>query len=286
MVGKIQNRLLFKSDAKSPMGRVIDSAEVADAKWTLETPMRILGSYAVVYILEGRCRYFHPEGVSEDFEAGDLMVLFPDVPHSYGPTPGHSWSQFYIRFEGETFDSWRRHGVLDPARFVYHLQPVSYWLDRFRTMVEAWPVANPFSIQPICSLLAMLAEVIESHGHSPAERENVVWLQRAYELLVAADWQATLEMESVAAQMDMSYANFRKKFTALARMSPARYHALLVMHRACRLMHAESISSKEVADRLGFCDRYYFSRRFKQIVGVSPGIYRQRLGGRGKPPAG
>jgi AraC-like DNA-binding protein len=127
-------------------------------------------------------------------------------------------------------------------------------------------------------LQALLAEAIESHGHSPAEREKVIWLQRAYELISAGDTHATFPMESVAAAIDMSYATFRSKFTALARMSPGRYHALQVMRNACRWMHEESLSSKEIADRLGFCNEYHFSKRFKQIIGTSPSVYRAGLG--------
>jgi AraC-like DNA-binding protein len=32
-----------------------------------------------------------------------------------------------------------------------------------------------------------------------------------------------------------------------------------------------------IAEELGFCDEFHFSRRFKQIAGVSPAVYRKRL---------
>jgi AraC-like DNA-binding protein len=252
--------------------------------WTHESPMRILGAYAVVYVLEGKCRYIHADQRVQDLVAGDMILLFPDIPHRYGPAPGCQWSQFYINFGGSAFDLWRQKGLLDPRRFVYHLQPLEYWLGRFKAMAEAWPVADPFSAQPICSLQAFLSEAIESHGRSTTEREKMAWLQQAYELLEAENSSALVNMDSIAEQMGMSYATFRKKFTALARMSPGRYHNLLVMRKACRFIHEEPISSKEIADRLGFCNAYHFSRRFKEVVGMTASQYRQRLEGSERQP--
>jgi AraC-like DNA-binding protein len=277
MATAFKNRLLFKSNTANPFGRVVEGAVSVNAGWTGETPMRILGTFGIVYVLEGQCRYLQPDGSSRDLVSGDMMVLFPDVPHRYGPVPGYSWSHLYITFEGPAFNFWREHGILDPSRFVYHLHPVEYWLGRFTAMMEAWPAADPFSIQPICFLQAILSEAIESQVDSVAARENVAWLQRAYELLAAAESMAMVSMDSIAEQMGMSYATFRKKFTALARMSPGRYHNLVVMRQACRFIHEESISSKEIADRLGFCNAYHFSRRFKEVVGMTASQYRQRL---------
>lgn len=43
---------------------------------------------------------------------------------------------------------------------------------------------------------------------------------------------------------------------------------------ACSLLHRSNLSMDEVAQQTGFCDRYHFSKVFKQIRGVSPGTFR------------
>lgn len=278
------SNLWLNIEASNSIGRVLQCDVLADNKWPIGSTLRILGAYAVVYVLNGQCRYVHPDGRCQDFVSGDFFWVFPDLPHRYGPAPGKSYDEFYIKFDGPVFDLWREGGVLDPQHFAYHLQPVEYWLGRFRAMVQAWPAASPFSIQPICQLQAILAEIIESHGRSPVEKENVAWLQQAYELLAASDSTAMLEMESIADRLGMSYANFRKKFTSLARMSPGRYHTLLVMRRACRYLQEQPISSKEIAHLLGFCDQCHFSRRFKKVIGVTPSEYRDRSNPATKAP--
>jgi AraC-like DNA-binding protein len=278
MVRVLKNRLLFQNNAGIPFGRVMESAINVDSPW-MKDGFRTLDYYGVVYLLDGGCRRMLADGQLQDLEIGDLMVLFPGVPHRYGPPPGSRFHQLYIKFSGRVFDVWRDSGVLDPAHNIYHLQPVDYWLDRVQSMIEGWPANNPFSLQPACSLQAMLAEAIELQGHSPAERANIEWLHKAYELLSSGDSQAMFALESVAEQLNMPYGSFRKKFAAVTRLTPSRYHALLVMRRACRYLHEEAIPSKQIAQLLGFCNEYHFSRRFKTIVGMTPTEYRKRMSG-------
>jgi AraC family transcriptional activator of pobA len=53
-----------------------------------------------------------------------------------------------------------------------------------------------------------------------------------------------------------------------------------VMVEAGRLLRYTSLSVSEVALRVGFRDRLYFSRAFKRHYGEAPAVYRERLPGR------
>jgi transcriptional regulator GlxA family with amidase domain len=46
------------------------------------------------------------------------------------------------------------------------------------------------------------------------------------------------------------------------------------MQRASQLLDFTNQSIKEIAFALGFDDPYYFSKRFRTIIGVSPKKYR------------
>ena len=47
---------------------------------------------------------------------------------------------------------------------------------------------------------------------------------------------------------------------------------------AKRLLHLTYKSIKEIAHELGFNDEFYFSRYFKKEVGVSPKVFREKVG--------
>ena len=47
------------------------------------------------------------------------------------------------------------------------------------------------------------------------------------------------------------------------------------MQQACDLLDASRQTVKQIALSLGYEDVYYFSRLFKQVIGLSPAQYRQ-----------
>jgi AraC-like DNA-binding protein len=53
------------------------------------------------------------------------------------------------------------------------------------------------------------------------------------------------------------------------------YHLRLRMQNAARLLDSSVRSVQEVAEACGYSDSYYFSRLFKQIMGLSPRNYRR-----------
>ena len=57
-------------------------------------------------------------------------------------------------------------------------------------------------------------------------------------------------------------------------MPPARYAMRLKIEEACRLLVKTRLRVGEIADRLGFGDPLYFSRRFHQDVGSTAAEYR------------
>ncbi|HHY58568.1 MAG TPA: helix-turn-helix transcriptional regulator, partial [Chloroflexi bacterium] len=60
--------------------------------------------------------------------------------------------------------------------------------------------------------------------------------------------------------------------------SPIAYFNQLKMQHACTLLTITGLSVKEVAHALGYADAYYFSRLFKQHIGVAPRQFRSEPG--------
>jgi AraC-like DNA-binding protein len=82
--------------------------------------------------------------------------------------------------------------------------------------------------------------------------------------------------ETLAALADMNPEHYSRLFRKYKGTSPIDYITELRMTRAKALMRQGDLSILAVARQVGFTDPYYFSRRFKQAVGVSPSLYRLR----------
>lgn len=240
--------------------------------------MRELGSYAVVYLLDGEGEFADGHGRRQQVTAGDLLLLFPEVPHEYGPKPGGEWNEIYFIFSGPVFDEWRREGLLDPAEPVWHAEPVAMWYRRFLTVCVEPRTGGSASLLEMARLLGVLADMREAwrpsgtHGHE----NSPDWLESVCRELGQVN--APPDLRRLAAMAGLSYERFRKRFAELVGVPPARYRMLRLVDQASVLLTEDDRPLRNIASDLGFCDEFYFSKVFKQHTGLSPSVYRQQMG--------
>jgi AraC-like DNA-binding protein len=272
-------RIVSQDLGSSPIGCVRRAAYITDSRGLRSESMRVLGSFALVYVIRGRGYFRDASGRESDVRQGDVIFLFPEIGHRYGPRGEETWNEFYVLFEGDTFDMWRSAGLLDPDHPILHLEPIGYWLKRLESAVArdgASTSTDQHSLTGVCMLQQVLAEMLAHVSEGRIDHEDREWLERAYHVLDQSFVGDDVNWEEIAGELGMSYENFRKKFSKLAGMPPAKYRMRRVMERAGELLHRSRLTLKEVADRCGFCNEFHFSRRFKQIVGLSPREFRRQ----------
>jgi AraC-like DNA-binding protein len=240
-----------------------------------QRPFRVLDSFALVYSVDGAARYEDATGLRCDIAPGDVILVFPELPHMYGPVPGGRWSEFYLVFDGPVFDLWRSQGLLDPARPVFHCDPVDRWLPRLESVPDT-PRRPSASLAEVCRLQQVLSAMLDASSSGGPDAGARRFLSRACALL-ESDLAREIHVPSLARELGTSYESFRKRFTAAMGTPPAKWRAARILERACELMQRGELSDKQIADRLGFCDAFHFSRKFKSVIGISPRQFRRTL---------
>lgn len=81
--------------------------------------------------------------------------------------------------------------------------------------------------------------------------------------------------ERTAANFLMSYSRLAALFKKEKGIPMGEYHNRARMEAACRLLRSTLLPVGEVADRLGFADPLYFSKKFRAFAGLSPAAYRR-----------
>ncbi len=240
--------------------------------------MKNLEAYAIVYLLDGEGFYKDKSGLELPVKPGDLILVFPGLAHSYGPLPGgNPWTYIYLVFDGPVFRLWQAQGLISPEQPLLHAEPVHHWLEKLESILEA-PRKTGFAppLLEICRLQQFLAEVVLGRGSHPMEGEEAGMISRACALL-ESDLDRDLDLAGMARSLGCSYESFRKTFARVVGMPPARYRSARLVDKACELMQRGRLKNKQIARELGFSDEYHFSRRFKQIMGLSPRQFRGRI---------
>jgi AraC-like DNA-binding protein len=233
---------------------------------------------ALVLVTRGEGVYKNAQGRKTKLQRGDAILVFPGMPHWYGPQKGQVWDEIYVAFDGPIFDTW--FSVLDSSQPIRHLGSVVddkgswllLWIEQF---VE---IADPAKqMQAMVALLQFFTEIALGQGHVVGDKD--AWLTKAQTHL-SYDLKGPIDLEQVASDMGLSYEAFRKRFQSHANQSPLRYRNERKIDAAKQLIrYSPQSSNREVADALGFSDEFHFSKRFRQIAGVSPNVFRKSLQG-------
>ena len=99
---------------------------------------------------------------------------------------------------------------------------------------------------------------------------------RFEQLLVAIDSQIHLPwtVDTMAAKVYLSNAQFHRRFKALYNQSPKQYVLTAKMNRAAHLLRQQNWSINRVAEYLGFEDSSNFCHCFKKCLGTTPSQFK------------
>lgn len=88
--------------------------------------------------------------------------------------------------------------------------------------------------------------------------------------------ESDFSVGNLATYMGLSEVHLRRIFKAAINISPNKYINLLRLEKAKNMLTTSNYSISEIALSVGYSDPYYFSRLFKNELGISPSEYKKR----------
>ncbi|MDW6060186.1 AraC family transcriptional regulator [Streptomyces sp. FXJ1.4098] len=113
--------------------------------------------------------------------------------------------------------------------------------------------------------------------------ETLVHLRRARDLMDAR-YAEPLDLAAMAAEAGFSRYHFARQFRTAFGETPGGYLSRRRVERAKDLLASANLTVTEICMVVGFSSLGSFSRRFTELVGCSPSVYRRRMTARGGPP--
>ena len=279
--GKFRAQPWLESPLMTPAGGLQLAGALEDNPGLDPGAMRILGSYALIYILASEGGYYaDANGVRRDLAGGDVVLIVPELAHAYGTKAGGRWRHLYVVFAGPQFDLWRERGLLDPARPVWRAEPVEFWARRLEEAVRPDEGPGPATALRILGgfleVLASLLAVREAEARKPG---GGAWLEESQRMLAGSEPSGWLKPQAVAGRVGLSYENFRKQFAARTGESPGQFQKRRRIERAQSAIYHGDRTLKDLAEELKFCDVFHFSKAFKQVTGMTPSDFRRKVRG-------
>ena len=227
------------------------------------------------YCVDGHGRYqvgdqHHEVGPNEFF------ILPQNVEHSYGSNPDHPWSIYWIHFGGESLP-----GLNKAQAFQKHFKPfyikdngdiISLFVKIYKTLELGYSIDNlQFANMSLSYFLTLF--VYNSRHYAATDSEKKDCVDSAI-LFMKENINENISLNNLSGQYNYSVSRFSNLFKQKTGYAPIDYFLQLKMQKACQHLDFTERSIKDIAFSMGFDDPYYFSKRFRAIIGMSPKKYR------------
>ncbi len=101
------------------------------------------------------------------------------------------------------------------------------------------------------------------------------WQAKRVQLYIQNHLNARIRATELANLVNLSVSHFSRAFRETFRLPPAAYIAHSRMKRAQQLMLGSAEPLAEIALECGMADQSHFTRTFRRVSGMSPGLWRR-----------
>ncbi len=238
---------------------------------------RVLHEWQLLYITQGKGRFQSAHTPPVTVEKGTVILLRPGELHSYQPSKTTGWAEYYIGFEGSTFDRMLQLLELDKGVQLWRIGANN---ELTRLYERAFEIASDKKIAPqplltgiVCHMLGLLNYAIRNLSDHPAANRLEQAIERA-KIIMEERLTEDLDLQELASELNLSYSWFRKTFKEYTGHAPANYFQRLKLLRARRLLAETQLPIKEIAFSLGYKSTEHFFAIFKKSTGCTPLSYR------------
>lgn len=231
---------------------------------------RILDEYQLIFITEGEGIFKTKEG-SHPITKGDVIFIRPNEWHTYKPIKETGWTEYYIGFDGNWTSDIIKQPLLDKTKVISipsSIVKISELFNQLAGMVKKQELGfQKIASGIIIQLIGIIINESKREKDTFEKSEKLIELAR---LQMQTHLNTEIDFKDFCSKHSVSYSYFRKAFKEYMGFAPLQYHLHLKMLRAKELLITNQKPVKEVAYELGFSSIYYFSRLFKDKIGVNP----------------
>lgn len=230
----------------------------------------------LMYVVKGQGWYRHRKR-RHQVEEDDFFVLPVKALTALESSPENPWSIYWAFFAGTRAPEVTRFLMgkeYSPRKAkslvgrVAQFNDILHHLDLMQN-IENLVYLNSRFYSFVCSFkLKVLAA--RKHGKKDRAIHTIEYMRD--------NIGKAISLEELADVAGLSVSHYCAVFKKKTSQTPMQLFTSMKIQRACQWLQNRNQTIKSVAYDLGFFDQYHFSRVFKDIMGVSPRVFRKGKG--------
>lgn len=236
---------------------------------------RVLDEMDILYIYQGRGWFVSAHCPKTKVQAGDVIFLFPGEWHNYAPDEDTGWEEVWVGFSGDYAQRIINEKFVSISHPIIRIGVRSALYNAFEQAYKIAQAELPAYQQQLTGYVTLIISSIYAYSKQAPYTDNpdseCIHLSQKY---MREHISQDLSMEDVAKYVGMGYSKFRKFFHNYTGFSPYQYFLNLRLEKSKDLLLNTSLSSKEIAYKLGFYSATYFNRIFRLHYNQTPIEYR------------
>ena len=235
--------------------------------------------YIIHFVLSGS-GFYSANGTTWPLKAGQMFLIYPDVPVVYCADKNTPWSYAWVGFNGLGVNTVLNQCGFSKSQLILPVPDTDDYLKCFDELFSHVSLSFSNRLYRQSLLLRLMAVLIDYHTHTllDGSQPKTSFGSNTY-VDMAIDYINEMYMQNItvtdiADRIGISRAHLNSAFQKELNISIQRFLIDFRMHKAASLLVSTTMSIKEVAGHVGYSDQLVFSKAFKKKFGMSPKNYR------------
>ncbi|MDR1267907.1 MAG: AraC family transcriptional regulator [Planctomycetaceae bacterium] len=237
---------------------------------------RCLPEYQLLFLTQGKGTFSSEKINLQTLSEGNVLILFPDIWHTYRPDPTTGWEDYWIGFNGSYAYELCRRNVLTHEKPLFQpkrTQDLRNAFDRLLELVQSKPTQN--SMQYSAIALEILALTIEKKPEIKEELQGKAGIvEEAIRLIWGWSYRA-VSVEDIAQNVGVNRRTLERYFREIRNRSILDEIIYCRLTRARRLLENTRIPISRIALMAGFTSTQQLRHNFLQFLKKTPEQFRR-----------
>lgn len=238
---------------------------------------KIPNEYHVHFVVDGKGILLIHDNIYH-IRKNDIFLIPKGVPIKYYADNEEPWIYMWVTFGGEMAETYLEYVQLTADNPVIHsMIPTSTYAPLIQSILDTNHLTLANEIKRVAYLYEILSILIEAqasvrNADGQYDYSSDAYIDYALQFIKAN--YSKIKVNDIASYIGINRSYFTSIFKKKLNVSPQQYLITYRLSEAARFLRTTDLSINEIAEQIGYDNPSTFSRRFKQIYGISPQSYK------------